>query len=131
MHILIVDDSKVMRAIIMRTLRQAGFDFDTIDQASDGETALERIEATVPDLILTDWHMPGMDGMDLLRSVRERGLETPFVLITSEATEEMHAIAYREGVAGVITKPVTVEAFEAQLGGDYALKLTQKALLLT
>ena len=131
MHLLIVDDSKVMRAIIMRTLRQAGFDFDTIDQAGDGEAALERIDAAVPDLILTDWNMPGMNGMDLLWSVRQRGLTMPFVLITSEATEEMHAIAYREGVAGVITKPITVEALEAQLGCDYASKLTQRALLGT
>ena len=121
MNILIVDDSKVMRAIIIRTLRQAGFEGHTIDQADDGQTALERIDACRPDLVLTDWNMPGMDGIELLRSVRAQGMDMPFVLITSEATEEMHALAYREGVAGVITKPITVESFEAQLGGDYSL----------
>ena len=131
MNILIVDDSKVMRAIIIRTLRQAGFEGHTIDQADDGQTALERIDACPPDLVLTDWNMPGMDGMELLRSVRARGMDMPFVLITSEATEEMHALAYREGVAGVITKPITVESFEARLGGDNALKLTEEALLIT
>ena len=130
MNILIVDDSKVMRAIIIRTLRQAGFQGHTIDQADDGQTALERIDASLPDLVLTDWNMPGMDGMELLRSVRARGMDMPFVLITSEATEEMHALAYREGVAGVITKPITADTLEALLGGDYALKPTQKALLV-
>ncbi len=131
MHILIVDDSKVMRAIIMRTLRQAGFEGHTFDQADSGEAALERMDASSHDMVFTDWNMPGMDGIDLIRSVRERGLDIPFVLITSEATEEMHALAYREGVAGVITKPITVESFEARLGGDNALKLTEEALLIT
>ena len=129
MNILIVDDSKVMRAIIIRALRQAGFEGHTIDQADNGQAALERIDASSPDLVLTDWNMPVMDGIDLLRAVRARGKDIPFVFITSEATEEMHALAYREGASGVITKPVTAEAVEAQLGSDYASKLTQKALL--
>ena len=71
-----------------------------------------------------------MDGIELLRAVRARGKDIPFVFITSEATEEMHALAYREGAAGVITKPFTAETFEAELGGDYASKLTHKALIL-
>ena len=129
MNVLIVDDSKVMRAIVVRTLRQAGFEGHTIDQADDGQAALKRIDASAPDLVLTDWNMPVMDGIDLLRAVRARGKDIPFVFITSEATDEMHALAYREGAVAVITKPFTAETFETQLGSDYASKLTQKALI--
>ena len=128
MNILIVDDSNVMRKIIGRTLRQAGFEGHTIDEAHDGQAALERIDASAPDLVLTDWNMPVMDGIDLLRAVRERGQDIPFVFITSEATDEMHSLAYREGAVAVITKPFTAKAFQAQLGSDYASELTQKAL---
>ncbi len=129
MNLLIVDDSSVMRKIIIRTLRQAGFEGHTIDEAHDGQAALERIDASTPDLVLTDWNMPTMDGIDLLMAVRARGKEIPFVFITSEATDEMHALAYREGAVAVITKPFTAKTFQAQLGGDYASKLTQKAVL--
>ncbi len=129
MNILIVDDSRVMRKIIIRTLRQAGFEGHTIEQAENGQEALERIDASTPDLVLTDWNMPGLDGIDLLKAVRAQGKDIPFVFITSEATDEMHSLAYGAGAAAVITKPFTAETFEAELGGDYSSKLTQKAIL--
>ena len=125
MKVLVVDDSAVMRKIVIKALTEGGH--TDVVEAGDGKDALSKIGDV--DFILTDWNMPVMDGIDLLRAVRARGKDIPFVFITSEATEEMHALAYREGAAGVITKPITAEAVEAQLGSDYASKLTQKALL--
>ncbi len=70
MRILIVDDSTAMRKIITRTLRQAGYADHTIEEASDGAEALRRIVADPPDLVLSDWNMPGLSGLDLLRRLR-------------------------------------------------------------
>ena len=99
------------------------------NRRTTGRPRSNRSTCPPPDLVLTDWNMPGLDGIDLLRAVRARGKDIPFVFITSEATDEMHSLAYREGAAAVITKPFTAETFEAELGGDYSSKLTQKALL--
>lgn len=116
MRILVVDDSKVMRSIIIRKLRQAGFDGHSMDEASDGKSALDAIDAARPDLVLTDWNMPGMSGLDLLRTVRAAGDETPFIFITSEGTDEMRALALHSGARDLITKPFTAEGFQVALG---------------
>ena len=89
MKVLVVDDSKVMRSIVMRTLRQAGFACDSMEEAADGPSALKMIESSRPDVVLTDWNMPGMPGIDLLRTVRAKGDSTRFIFVTSEGTDEM------------------------------------------
>src|SRR3972149_535694 len=117
MKILVVDDSKAMRSIVIRTLRQAGFDGHVIQEATDGKNALEVMNSYSPDLVLTDWNMPEMLGIDLIRAVRAKGNMVPFVFITSEGTEEIHKVALGEGAQAVITKPFSAEKFQEKLSG--------------
>ena len=115
MNILVVDDSKAMRMIVIRTLKQAGFGDHSIKEASNGKEALEMIEAEVPDLVLSDWNMPEMNGIELLRNVREAGHRLRLGFITSESSPEITKVANEAGATFVITKPFTAEKFEATL----------------
>jgi two-component system chemotaxis response regulator CheY len=115
MRALIVDDSKAMRMIIKRTLRQAGFLDWEIDEAPNGKQALRKIRIYVPDLVFCEWNMPGMTGLDLLNEIQARGLETCFGFVTAEGTSAMREIALDAGVKFYISKPFTVEAFKRAL----------------
>ncbi len=115
MRVLIVDDSRVMRQIVMRTLRQAGYTGHEILEAGDGREALEQVRAQRPDLILSDWNMPVMDGLDFLQTLRSDGTTTPFGFVTSEVSASMAALAEESGADFVITKPFTVETFQESL----------------
>ena len=106
-----------MRSIVQRTLRQAGFEGHDIAEAENGKVALDAISESSPDLVLSDWNMPEMLGIELLKALRENGNEVPFVFITSETTEDMHAAAMTEGAAAVITKPFNADKFQATLQG--------------
>ncbi len=116
MKILIVDDSKAMRMIVRRTLNQAGFSDVPSIEASNGMEALQMIETQSPDLILSDWNMPEMKGIELLRTLRAAGRTVPLGFITSESSPEIHQQAVESGAAFVIVKPFTFAALE------YALK---------
>ncbi len=116
MKVLIVDDSRAMRMIVRRTLRQAGFDDLEIVEASTGLEALQCVEAGEPDLILCDWNMPEMSGIELLRRLRQDGWETKFGFVTSEATPDVRALAMEEGALFLLTKPFTPDSFEETLG---------------
>ena len=109
-RVLITDDSRVMRQIVIRTLRQAGYDWD-VREASDGAEALEAIRADEPDVVLSDWNMPNMNGIDLLRRLRAEGFQTPFGFVTSEGSPEMRATAEAAGALFLIAKPFTPDAF--------------------
>lgn len=117
MKVLIVDDSKAMRMIVMRTLRQAGFGGHTVEQASNGKEALEAIAAGAPDLVLSDWNMPEMSGIELLGALKKRGISVPFGFVTSEGTSDMRSLAQAEGALFLIGKPFTVESFQVALKG--------------
>ena len=115
MKILIVDDSRAMRMIVKRTLGMAGFSgFSTIE-ASDGTEAIEVIKTESPDLVLSDWNMPEMKGIELLAKVREGGNDVTFGFITSEGSAETRKLAIDTGAQFVITKPFTPEAMHATL----------------
>ncbi|MEE9386029.1 MAG: response regulator [Nannocystaceae bacterium] len=116
MKILIIDDSKVMRAIVKRTLRQAGFGGHETHEAANGTEGLEAIGTFVPDLVLCDWNMPQMNGIELLKALRGKGDETPFGFVTSEGTPEMKQGAFDAGAKFLIVKPFTADDFEQQLG---------------
>jgi two-component system, chemotaxis family, chemotaxis protein CheY len=116
MKILVADDSRVMRQIVIRTLRQAGFGDHDIIEAPDGAAAHETIGAEKPDLVLSDWNMPNMTGIDLLRALRAGGNAVPFGFITSESAEEMAKMAEDSGALFLITKPFTPDIFREQLG---------------
>src|SRR3954468_10915603 len=109
--ILIADDSKAMRMIVIRTMRQAGLEGHEIFEAENGKEALELVKSKSPDLILSDWNMPEMNGIELLRALRGSGSTTPFCFVTSEGSEEMRTMADQAGALGLIAKPFTPEAF--------------------
>jgi two-component system chemotaxis response regulator CheY len=112
MKILIADDSRVMRQIVTRTLRQAGFDGHDLVEAADGKQALEMTEAEKPDLVISDWNMPELTGVEVLRKLRATGNEVKFGFVTSECTPEMQQQAEAEGAAFFIIKPFTAERFD-------------------
>jgi len=116
LKILVVDDSGIMRKIVTRTLRQAGFGGHDIEEAENGLDALEKIEADAPDIVLTDWNMPEMTGIELARAMNEKSLNIPFAFITSECTAEMRDEANEAGAVAFLTKPFTAETMESVLG---------------
>ena len=106
----VADDSRVMRQIVIRTLRQAGYDWD-VREAADGAQALEAIRADEPDVVLSDWNMPEMTGIELLQRLRQEGFGTPFGFVTSEGSPEMREKAEAAGAMFLIAKPFTPEGF--------------------
>lgn len=116
MRVLIVDDSRAMRIIVARTLRQAGWEALDIEEASSGADAVEKLGERLPDLVLSDWNMPHMSGLELLEWLQERGFRGAFAFITSEATERMRAQALAAGAAAYLTKPFSAESFRTALG---------------
>ncbi|WP_148615841.1 response regulator [Nocardioides rubriscoriae] len=111
MKIVVVDDSRVMRQIVIRTLRQAGEGGHDIVEAENGREALDAVETHSPDLVLSDWNMPEMSGIDLLDALRSRGNAVPFGFVTSEGSDDMRARAASSGASFLIAKPFTPEAF--------------------
>jgi two-component system chemotaxis response regulator CheY len=116
MKILIVDDSKAMRLIVRRALRQAGLADDGIHEANNGAEALAQIRAASPDLVLSDWNMPEMSGIDLLATLAKEGRKVPFVFVTSEGTADMRDRARASGALGLIAKPFDADTFKQVLG---------------
>jgi two-component system chemotaxis response regulator CheY len=115
MKVLIVDDSRVMRQIVQRTLRQAGYTDLELLEASNGLEAYQLAVEHGPDLVLSDWNMPEMNGIDLLRSLRGKGESVPFGFITSENTQEMRQKAVAAGALFLVVKPFTAESFKDAL----------------
>jgi two-component system, chemotaxis family, chemotaxis protein CheY len=111
MKILIADDSRVMRQIVTRTLRQAGYDGHDLVEAADGQEALDKALAEKPDLVLSDWNMPQLTGVEVLRQLRANGVQVPFGFITSEGSPEMRKVAEDAGALFLVTKPFTADTF--------------------
>jgi two-component system, chemotaxis family, chemotaxis protein CheY len=107
MKILIVDDSKSMQKMIANSLRKAGYDGHDYVFADHGEDGLKKIEEENIDLILSDWHMPVMDGLTFIKSVKELGIKTPMGMITTERSPERVAEAKENGAMFVVSKPFT------------------------
>ena len=116
MKILVVDDSRVMRQIVIRTLRQSGHGGNDVLEAENGREALRIALAEHPDLVLSDWNMPEMSGIDLLESLREAGSTVTFGFVTSEGSDMMRERARAAGAAFLIAKPFTAETFDEVLG---------------
>ena len=109
MKVLVVDDSRAMRMIVTRALRQAGFGQHEVIEAVDGADALRQVAAEAPGLVLSDWHMPRMDGFKLLSILRARGDDVPFGFITAHATPQRREMAERAGALFCVDKPVTAD----------------------
>lgn len=115
MKILIADDSKAMRRIIQAMLREAGYRGHTIVEAADGAQALELTGNEEPDLIISDWNMPNMTGIEFLQKLREGGNSVPFGFVTTEVSPEMRSLATQSGAAFLIAKPFSPVDFERAL----------------
>lgn len=116
MKVLVIDDSRAMRMIVKRTIAQAeGFAGADISEAADGKEGLEAIRAETPDLVLCDWNMPEMTGIELLDALRAEGNDVTFGFVTSESTPEMYERAMASGAAFLVTKPFTARNFELAL----------------
>ena len=115
MKILVVDDFATMRKIIKNILGQLGF--KNIIEADDGTTAWEILQKESVDLIVSDWNMPKMSGLELLKKVRadERLKDTPFLMVTAEAQKENIIEAAKHGVSQYIVKPFTPETLKEKL----------------
>jgi two-component system chemotaxis response regulator CheY len=107
MKILVVDDSNAMRALIRRTLRGKRYDDAEIGEASDGKEALLAIQRTAPDLVLANWNMPEISGIELLERLQHDGVRVSFGFITSDESAENRARALAAGACFVIGKPFT------------------------
>ena len=112
---LVVDDSKAMRLIVRRTLRQAGFGEYEVEEAANGLEALERIGKAAPTLVISDWNMPEMNGIELLKELNARKVAVRFGFVTTEGTPDMRALADEAGALFLIAKPFTPEQFESAL----------------
>jgi two-component system, chemotaxis family, chemotaxis protein CheY len=115
MDILLVDDSKTMRMIVQRAIRQAGFRGLDIAEAENGAQALEKLAGQSPRLILSDWNMPEMSGIDFLVQVRAGNNKVPFGFITSEASAGIKDLAMSSGASFLITKPFSPEDVQEAL----------------
>jgi two-component system chemotaxis response regulator CheY len=111
MNILVVDDFSTMRRIITNVLRQLGF--DSISEAEDGAKALQKLESESFDFVITDWNMPQMSGLDLIKAIRasedEKIKALPVLMVTAEALQDNIIAAAKAGVNNYIIKP-----FDAQ-----------------
>jgi len=116
MKILIVDDFSTMRRIIKNLLRDLGF--NNTSEADDGQTALPMLQSGNFDFLVTDWNMPGMTGIDLLKTVRadEKLATLPVLLVTAEQKREQIVEAAQAGVNGYIVKPFTAEVLKEKIG---------------
>lgn len=116
MEVLIVDDFATMRRILKNILKQIGF--TNISEADDGKSALNMLKKQKFDLVLCDWNMPEMPGIELLKQVRaDDGLkDMPFVMVTAEAQKDNILAAVQAGVSNYVVKPFTAETISEKLG---------------
>jgi two-component system chemotaxis response regulator CheY len=115
MKVLVVDDFATMRRILRNILKQVGF--SRISESDDGKNALKELKKEKFDLVLCDWNMPEMSGLELLKAVRaDTDLkDTPFVMVTAEAQKDNIVEAVKAGVNNYVVKPFTAETISEKL----------------
>ena len=115
MKILIVDDFSTMRRIIRNMLRQLGY--TNIVEAEDGAEALSLLQREKVDFVISDWNMPNMSGLDLLKAIRadEHLKPLPVLLVTAEALKENVVEALKAGVNNYVVKPFTAETLKGKI----------------
>lgn len=115
MKILVVDDFSTMRRIIRNLLRDLGF--NNTAEADDGTTALPMLKNGDYDFLVTDWNMPGMQGIDLLKAVRaDAKLKAlPVLMVTAEAKKDQIVAAAQAGVNGYVVKPFTAQTLKEKI----------------
>ena len=122
MKVLVVDDYKTMVRIIRNLLKQ--LNFNNVDEASDGSSALRKLREGSFDLVISDWNMEPMTGLQLLKEVRsdDRLKDTPFIMITAESKTENVIAAKQAGVSNYIVKPFNAATLKSKISsvlGDF------------
>jgi two-component system chemotaxis response regulator CheY len=119
MRILIVDDSSTMRRIIGNVVMQLGVTKDNFEEAEDGVEAWKLLETSQFDVILTDWNMPNMNGLELVKKIRGGGAhqKTPIIMITTEGGKGEVITALKAGVNNYIVKPFGADVLKEKLSG--------------
>ncbi len=121
MKILVVDDFTTMRKVVRNLLKQGGY--ENVVEAEDGVAALKVIKSQKIDFIISDWNMPNMTGIELLKAVRADAeiSDTPFLMVTAEALQDNVIAAVKAGVSNYIVKPFTAEVLSEKI-----TKITEK-----
>jgi len=115
MKFLVVDDFSTMRRIVRNLLKELGF--TNVDEAEDGQVALQKLNSLPFDFVVTDWNMPNMDGLTLLQNIRATPSlkHLPVLMITAEAKKENIIAAAQAGASGYIVKPFTAATLSEKL----------------
>ena len=115
LRFLVVDDFSTMRRIVRNLLKELGF--TNVEEAEDGADALAKLRNSAIDFVITDWNMPNMDGLELLKNIRsDAGLAaTPVLMVTAEAKKENIIAAAQAGASGYVVKPFTAAILEEKL----------------
>ena len=116
-RVVVIDDAPVVREVIVKNLRKIGFEENNVFQADDGLEGVNLLRAEKVDLIISDWNMPKMDGLELLRTIKDYPelASIPFIMITSETEKDKVDEAFKAGVNQYICKPFKPDYFEEKI----------------
>ena len=112
-RVLVADDSSTMRKIILRSLQAVGV--KDVSEAADGQEAIALFAPGKFDLVLTDWNMPGMTGLDLLKAIRAQDAQVPVIMVTTEAEKSRILEAIQAGVTDYLVKPFQPDTLREKL----------------
>lgn len=113
MKVLVADDSSTMRKIILRSLQAVGV--TDIGEAADGDEAIEMFSEGQYDMVLTDWNMPGKNGLEVIQEIRKTDKDVPILMVTTEAEKGRVMEAIQAGVSDYLVKPFTAETLREKL----------------
>jgi len=116
MKFLVVDDFSTMRRIVRNLLKELGY--TNVDEAEDGAQALSKLRSDKYDFVVSDWNMPNMDGLEMLKQIRadETLSKIPVLMVTAEAKKENIIEAAKAGASGYVVKPFTAATLDEKLG---------------
>lgn len=118
-NVLVVDDSAMMRKIVIKNLKEAGFDVNVIE-ASDGLEGLEKFKGGGINCVLSDWNMPNMDGLSMVKAIRGIDKAVPIIMITTEGSADKVKEAVLAGANNYLAKPFTPDRFKEKLAKHLA-----------
>lgn len=122
LRVLVVDDMSTMRRIVISLLVEVGFKKDLISEADDGQTAIAFLEKNTVDFVVTDWNMPNVTGLDLLKHIRSTPSidKLPVLMVTAEAKREQIVAAATAGVNNYVVKPFNKKTLEEKIAKVFA-----------
>ena len=118
-NVLVVDDSAMMRKIVIKNIKECGFDV-TVLEASDGKEGLEVFKAGGINCVLSDWNMPNMDGLSMVKAIRALDRTVPIIMVTTEGSADKVKEAVLAGANNYLAKPFTPDRFKEKLGKHLA-----------